>query len=650
MKFRVLYSKKSFRKLLFTSLYLFVILFFTNVFSIKLSYSEEINNINLSFVNFTILDKNLINSTIITDINKRTIDILQKEPKINFIKEYIENLNTNQTGEYKIITSDEVVDIANIDNSDIVLSGSITKLNQDIIINIRFYETVSGKVVFSKQYFSKDYQIKNIFEELKIDFSNFIKNINNSGIKIFTFGTGNSNIKIKSLPTKSKVSVNGIEVGETPVIIKNIAERKHLIESWREEESKIKEINIYPEDEQVFQVKSEDKIYTENSVNFSKFKTNDFEFEIIANPFSNDKSRANDLKYDNRKFRIEVLTEPENVPVTINDKEMGFSPIIIDNQLKNKYKVKLSKKRTFIFKKYIDTSKTKNANVDFNLFRFAKILISTTPSGAEIIANGEKAGISPKTLELPIGEHNLEFIKDGFLSEFKKIELNDDKIKELNFTFTSLKNSDTTTAFFPTGLVENTLSFSSYFLSLGQYTEKIDPPIVKPDGKSEDKKYFGIAYITGGEINYGIKDIFSWEKYINIGVQGGVFYNNFGAMPDNLNYLDNIGGGLKIQLIKQNEVMPLSLAIGTYYDFLKKLKTPLNSYIAITRDLGSFSAHLAFQFTPSEVSALNLGLSYESIYRVKISANALINFTLLTENKNQYITPLLGLSVGYNFL
>jgi serine/threonine-protein kinase len=42
-----------------------------------------------------------------------------------------------------------------------------------------------------------------------------------------------------------------------------------------------------------------------------------------------------------------------------------------------------------------------------------KIALSTHPSGAEIIINGQRRGISPLTLELPAGSHELEVMKAG---------------------------------------------------------------------------------------------------------------------------------------------------------------------------------------------------------------------------------------------
>ncbi|MFN8672114.1 MAG: PEGA domain-containing protein [Candidatus Sericytochromatia bacterium] len=621
----------------------------------------EVGSISISFTEFTILDDSLEKNRLIIDIKEGILDTIKKNTNILL---YNTNKSSNIIDNYskEVINSNEVINIGQKNNTELVLSGSITKLNLDIILNLRIYETVSGKVIFSKQYFSKDYKIKNIIQEFEKDFNDFLKNINNNGLTIFSFGTGKSTIKIRSIPSNSKISVNGIEIGKPPIIIKNIAERTHLLEAWRETDSKIKEINIYPEDEQPFLVKVNDKVYKESAINFSKITEDNFNFEIVSNPY--EKNRTNELKYENRKFRLEVITEPENVQVTINNNVQGFSPIILETVFQGTYKIKINKKIISVFKKYIDTSKNNNEFVDFNLFRFGKVFLSSNPQGAEIMVNGEKAGITPKTLELPIGDHILELNKNGFVNKLEKISLKNEKYQNLLLNLTSLKNSDATIAFFPTGFIEDGFSLSGHFLSLSQYTtssyyedDSTTPP--PPDSK--------ISFLTGGELSYGIKDIFTLDKYLNLGLQGGVFYNNFGTFAGNYKLIESKGIALKLQLIKQGDFFPVSLTTGSYYDFDKNLKEKFNFFTAITKDFGELSTHLGLQFNTKEVTALNLGVSYEGIYRVKIAFNSIIDFRLFTKdtiiipenlenNKTRILkikdslSPLLGISIGYNFL
>lgn len=595
-----------------------------------LAKNDRKDDVRVSFSALTLLDKTLKKSKAINDFQIELKNLISKYENIKY-QEY------DKKEQDTIFNSEEAVNIGKDLKSDIVVSGSLTKLEQDIIINLRFYETVSGRIVYSKQYFVKDYQLKKIYPVIKNDFVEFIINIRNSEINVYSANTGKTEIRVKTIPSGVQLALDNKSIGTTPAIIKNLSSGEHLLETWRELETLIKEINIYSEDEQFFQVKANDKIYTEHSVNFTKINQDTFEFEVIANP-NQDSQRAKieDLKYDNRKFKLEIFTDPENVQVSIDGKVIGFAPTVIEIN-KGIHKIVLNKKKASVFKQYIDTSKNTNYLTSFNLFHFGKILISSNPQNAEIIADGEKAGLTPKSLELPIGKHSIELVKNGFKNEDYNIEVKDEKTKEWEFTLTSLRNKDTTTAFTPTAITDDVLSISGSFLSLGQYS-------INNNNSS------GIAYISGGELNYGIKNLFKWDKYLNFGVQAGVFYNNFGLLPDKLSVFDNKGLALKLQLTEQNATMPISIALGSYYDFGDSLKNKLNSYLAITRDLDGFSTHFGVHFIPFEISALNFNIDYNAFYRVKISANMLVNLSMMTKKNEEFLTPLFGISAGYNFL
>lgn len=590
---------------------------------------DKRDDLRVSFSNLTLLDSSLKKAKLIDEFQLELKKLISSYSEVKF-QEY--DKKETET----IFNSEEAINIGKTLKSDIVVSGSLTKLDQDVIINLRFYETVTGRVVYSKQYFIKDYQIKKIYPVIKDDFIAFVTNIKDSEINVYNANTGNTEIRVKTIPSIVQVALDNKNIGTTPAIIKNLSAGNHLIETWRELDTLIKDINIYSVDEQTFQVKANNKIYSEHSVNFTKINQDTFDFEVIANP-NQDPQRAKieDLKYDARKFKLEIFTEPENVQVSIDNKVIGFAPTVTEIT-KGIHRIVLNKKKTSIFKQYIDTTKNSNTLTSFNLFHFGKVLISSNPQNAAIIADGEKAGLTPKSLELPIGTHSIGLVKDGFKNEAYSIDVKDEKTKEFEFNLTSLRNKDTTTAFMPTAITDDVLSISGNFLSLGQYSIN-DIPL-------------GVAYITGGEINYGIKNLFKWDKYINLGLQAGAFYNNFGVITDKANIFDNKGLALKLQLTEQNSTMPISVAIGSYYDFGNSLKSKLNSYLAITRDLDGFSTHFGVQFIPFEISALNFNIDYNAFYRIKLSANILVNLTMMTKKNEEFLTPLFGLSAGYNFL
>lgn len=538
---------------------------------------------------------------------------------------------------FDILTSDDVLKIGKFNSVDIVLTGSVIKLSSDFILNIRLMEVVSGRVIFSKEYLVKQNEISKIKNSLSVDLSFFAENIENSGIYFFDSGSGSSEIRINSLPSGSKVAFDGSEVGITPLIIKNVSDTQHLIETWQEEKPVIRNLNISASDENIFQFKFENKIYTETAVKLFDLKKYNYEFEIIANPEEKERPKFSDIKFDSRRFKLEIVTDSENSQVFVDGRPAGASPLTLDNIQQGKHTISLSRKKIFVFREIVDSYNNKISSVNFNFFRLGRALISSSPQGADIFIEGEKIGITPKSIDLPLGRHNIEIKKDGYNSEEYSLNISEEKTNELNLNLTSLRNFDNTVAYIPTASVDNTLGVSVFSMTLGQYY-------------SDNQSAKGIAYIYGTEVNYGIKNIFSFEEYINFGTQFGIYYNKMSTFTLNKSFPGNQGLGLKVQFINQGDKIPVSAAIGTFYNINSNLEQKINFYAAASRDFGAFSAHLGVIAQPVKLSAISLSINYNRFYRIKIGVSVLIDFNLLATGKDEHITPLLGLTFGYNFL
>ncbi|MFN8578752.1 MAG: PEGA domain-containing protein [Candidatus Sericytochromatia bacterium] len=593
-------------------------------------------NFNIALPYFTILDKNLESNTQVVNLHNKVRERLKNISKFKVIE--IEDSINNM----KILTSDQIIPIGLKTGADLVLTGVISKMGEDIVFNMRLSETVIGKVLLDKQYFSEKNDFSNIIENIETDLTEFITNLKDYDVDIYNLNSGNSLIRVKSIPSGAKVALDGVEIGKTPLSLKNISDKEHLIETWLEKDGIIKDFNLLSEDNKLFQFKFDDKLYTESIIEIDNLKRSPegYNFEIVANPddkgIGRERPKATDIKYDLRRFKMEIFTEPQNLQVVLDDKDIGASPISIDKILPGKHNIKLAKKKLIVFKKLIDSSKNKITELDFNMFKLGRLLVSSTPKRAEIFVNNEKLGETPKSVDLPFGEHDIEIRRDGYKNETYKVNIEEGKTNELNINLSSLRNVDTNISILPTASVDDILGISGMFLSLGQYN-------------SSDNKLKGLTYLYGGEINYGFRNIFSIGEYFNFSTQIGAFYNKLSPFTLNIDFPSNQGLGGKIQFLNQSDTIPVSAAIGAFYNFNNSVSRQLNGYLAISRDFKFISVHLGVQAQPFRLSAVNLSINYNRFYRVKFGASVLIDFGLLADKPNEYITPLFGLTAGYNF-
>lgn len=551
------------------------------------------------------------------ELKQTLTEKLSSNNKISIQKIVQKDNNTN------LLVSDEILELSQNKLIDFIISGTLTTINDNIILNIRVFETVTAKVVFSKDYISKKSDIKNLVDKISSDIESFRYSLPTKDINIADLNEGEALLRVSTLPTNSNIVLDGKLYGKAPVIFKNLSSEDHLIEAYIELDSTISSISVTPEDSANFNAKIDNKTFNLDSSYMDNLNLREFKLEILPQDFESRKDRV---------FKLDLEVIPEDAEISVNDKVYPKDKIFISEGL---YSVKVLPKKLFPFIKQVDAYKKKISNININLFKLGRILVSSNPSNAEIYVDGEKSGLTPKSLDLPQGEHFLELKREGFSLESRQLNIFDDSIKEYNINLSSLKNTNTNSSIFPTGLVDNVLSTSFSFLSLGQY--------------SKNDLAGALSYLYSGELNYGFKNIYSINKDISISPQFGIFYHKLNSLDQSLSFNHNFGTSFKVQILSQGVDMPVSLASGFSYDMSKSLSDSFNGFVAFSRDFGFLSADLGFQVNNKGLSALNLNFNYNKFYRLKIGASTLINFNLLNNKSEEYLSPLFGLNIGYNF-
>jgi len=596
-----MYNKKLFLLILFV-----FFLSLNNLF--YKAYSKEDDSIKKTIIKIGISEFTLLNpekSNFENEITKKLRELLKKENTENFIFFDIEK------GKNDLFLSDEIVIEGEKNATDAIFTGSILTLDKNIWVNLRLVEVISQKIIYSKDFLIEkkdiDNSLNNLAKETIVELTKYKPNI-------ITLNQGNAEIRIKSIPSISNVRLDNKYLGQTPITFRNISNTKHIIEVWRNERVSIENLNVISEDQKNFNLKVGENTLDENNVfSFSSLEQKEYNFEIIS-------------KIKARRFIIDIATAPLNIDVWVDKKLIGISPVQV-NLSEGKHSIVLSENKMQLFKKIINSSENQLITEEFNLYKLGRIIISTIPEKAQILIDKEKIGYTPKSIDISVGSHKLELIKDSYKTEVYKIDLEEGKTIRLSPSLQILENFDTNIAIIPTALINDTLNISPYFMGLGQYkSSKIA------------KEY---AYSYGIEANYGFKDLLKLGKWFDFGIQFGGFANKFLTMKESL--LDGYGLGAKVQFVKQSPTIPLSLALGGYYNFNQKTKNNLTGYFSASRDFGDFVISAGFQ-----TRAINLNLNYDKFYHFKLSVNTLINFNLFTSESDESLSPMFGVNIGYS--
>ena len=104
---------------------------------------------------------------------------------------------------------------------------------------------------------------------------------------------------------------------------------------------------------------------------------------------------------------LDVMTTPMDATITINGKDYGITPIVLDNLLIGEYDVVLSKAGCATVTEHVSISENATAAINATLPSGRSVTISSDKDGDEIFVDGVRVGVSPCTTELAFGSHEI---------------------------------------------------------------------------------------------------------------------------------------------------------------------------------------------------------------------------------------------------
>lgn len=114
---------------------------------------------------------------------------------------------------------------------------------------------------------------------------------------------------------------------------------------------------------------------------------------------------------------VDVNSSPMGANITINGKSYGDTPKTINKLLIGEYDVVLLKPGYASITRHITVSERATASVDVKFVTGRKVTISTNKKGDKVFVDGAEVGVSPCTVELSFGNHEIMAERLGVTSK-----------------------------------------------------------------------------------------------------------------------------------------------------------------------------------------------------------------------------------------
>ncbi|PIQ26744.1 hypothetical protein COW36_00690 [bacterium (Candidatus Blackallbacteria) CG17_big_fil_post_rev_8_21_14_2_50_48_46] len=499
---------------------------------------------------------------------------------------------------------------------DLFLQTHIEKTSQGFWFNIQFIDGISGKIIKSNQKLLKSIEINELTEFIQKTF-NALPASASENIADFAALSDLGELHIETTPEGMAVYIDGQIMGVSPLLIRHLPTGDHQI-SVRESktfEYQILRLTSNPSGVTVF-INQQNEGQTPLSLPFELLKTpGSYLIEFQSNT--------------NFKADLEILTQPDGVPFQLDQNTLRRSPVTFQ-QLSNKtYRLQVLGNHPVEVNSSVTIEKDKQEAQQLKItpYKFAKVVIDASEESTEIILNQESKGESPLSLNLSEGFHDLLLNKPRFKRISQKLQLEAGKTYDYHFQLET-KSIDTSIFLTPTGEISPHFNISSKLFGLANYKANA----------TSNAMGAGLASL---EVDYGWPALGKFYNFLDLGLSLGG-YAAVLQKGDQFSTLQGFGG--KLQLFKENNAVPVSVAVGGYLNLDTQSIKPVG-FISLSRNFFDFALHLGLQ-----THGMNLNIGYNGFDNLKLGfvvfANSL--FGLLTESGEE-ISTLYGIQAGYRF-
>ena len=206
-------------------------------------------------------------------------------------------------------------------------------------------------------------------------------------------------LQVSSYPTEAEVYVDGIKKGLTPITIDDLPLGEHFVE-----------------------VKKQNFAIWSQKIDAESYKV----IQLVAT-------------LQPQSASLSINSTPQGATVYLNDKNMGVTPVVINNLDAEKYNLKLTMDGYAPYEEQITVSKGEEIDRNITLKKASTILsIDSKPTDAEIFINGKDSGKTPfSQINIKPGTYKIKIAKDGYLPFVTQITIKENQTK--SFVFPLLK-------------------------------------------------------------------------------------------------------------------------------------------------------------------------------------------------------------------
>jgi formylglycine-generating enzyme required for sulfatase activity len=119
-----------------------------------------------------------------------------------------------------------------------------------------------------------------------------------------------------------------------------------------------------------------------------------------------------DLMLSPKTGSLEVRTEPGQAMISLDGKMYGMTPKVIPDLLLGNYNLTIEKQGYTSVSMRVIIEDAKTTTVDIKLIYGKEITVSSQPSGAYLIVQEDTIGITPLSLILKFGNHEIKLVKN----------------------------------------------------------------------------------------------------------------------------------------------------------------------------------------------------------------------------------------------
>lgn len=528
------------------------------------------------------------------------------------IKQAIEKLSVPLQGPP---TNQQIIQLALSSASDVIICGNITQAGNQYWVWLKAMSGANGYVLDHHQRSAPnlDYQQlqKWIEEWLKAaDWSHWTPGIVDIGTH-----QDSGTLRVETSPEQIHFKLNQKPLGQTPLLLRHLPPGEHWIEVAETYPFEVSRLKISSEPSGLpVKINGVGQGITPLTLNQNVFtKAGDYLIEMDTNA--------------RFKARIEIQTRPEGIAVQINGSTINRTPIVFQNLGDQKLWLQIHENQIRRIRQPITIHPHTQQQVFLELYKPGQILLNSSEANTEVFIDNEKMGETPFSSQISPGNHIIELKKLRFIAEKKDLHITPGKTHEYSFLMRSARSLDTSTFLVPTAQISQQVNIGARYFGFGQYTALNQP--------AENIHLFGV------EADYGLPDLFKPNDWMNVGISFGAFFYVWQGERSGHTLQ---GPTFKVQLLREGNEVPVSAAIGGYWNIGTFQPGPVG-FIAFSRSFSDFMFHFGIQ-----THGINANLDYTGIANLKLGAAVFLDsfFGVLT-GPNESMGPLYGVTAGYSF-